>query len=72
MKQLLSRKEAAEYLGFKTQTLAKWASEGTYDLPLVRIGKKTVRYRPRDLDEWIAARLSRQDLATADGFANSA
>ncbi len=51
-RKLLTRKEAAEYLGFKTQTLAKWASDGNYDLPVVHLGG-AVRYRLADLEAFI-------------------
>jgi excisionase family DNA binding protein len=52
---LLTRDQAAAYLGVAAQTLAAWASSGRYDLPFIRVGR-CVRYRVRDLDEWLAAR----------------
>lgn len=36
---LLSRQEAAEYLGVKPQTLAVWATTKRYDLPYVKVGR---------------------------------
>ena len=54
-KKLLSRKEAAEYLGVKPQTLAAWHVTGRYGLPVVKVGR-AARYRPEDLERWIAAR----------------
>ena len=52
-----TRKAAAEYLvdqGFKVvpETLARWASNGRYALPLIKIGR-LVRYDVKDLDELI-------------------
>ena len=47
---LLSRSEAAAYLGIKPKTLANWASMGRYDLKIVKIGERIVRYRKLDLD----------------------
>lgn len=41
---LLSRKEAAEFLGVKEITLAVWKSTKRYDLPVVKVGR-LVRYR---------------------------
>ena len=41
---LLTRKEAAEFLGLAPQTLAVWASTRRYDLPYIRVGR-AVRYR---------------------------
>lgn len=49
---LLTRKEAADYLGVKVQTLACWACTGRYHLPFVRVGR-LVKYRQQDLDAFI-------------------
>jgi excisionase family DNA binding protein len=51
-KNLMTRKEAADYLGVKEQTLACWACAGRYRLPFVRIGR-LVKYRQQDLDAFI-------------------
>ena len=45
--------EAAEYLGFKVQTLAKWRSTGSVIIPFVKVGR-LVRYRQSALDEYLA------------------
>lgn len=52
---LLTRAEAAVYLGVAVATLDKWAVTGRYGLPMVRVGT-AVRYRKSDLDKWIEAR----------------
>ena len=52
---LLTREQAAEYLGVKAQTLACWASQKRYNLPFVRVGR-SIRYRRVDLDRWLDAR----------------
>jgi len=54
---LLTRQQAAEYLGVKPQTLAIWYSAGRYDLPVVKAGR-CVRYRRSDLDAWLESRTS--------------
>ena len=54
--ELLSRVEAAAYLGVAKQTLAIWACNKRYDLPYVKIGK-LVKYRKIDLDAFIAKNL---------------
>ena len=41
---LLTRKEAAEYLGVKELTLALWKSTKRYDLPVVKVGR-LAKYR---------------------------
>jgi excisionase family DNA binding protein len=55
MSKLLTRREAAELLGVKPQTLAVWAITGKYGLPLIHVGR-SVRYRLADLEAWLAAR----------------
>lgn len=54
---LLTRRQAAEVLGFQPQTLARWKWEGREDRPPeVRVGRRAVRYRASDLAKWIASR----------------
>ncbi len=52
---LLSRKEAASYLGVAEQTLAIWKTTKRYNLPVVKVGR-LVRYKQADLDAFIASR----------------
>jgi len=59
---LLSRKEAARYLGVSETTLAVWKCTGRYKLPCVKIGR-LVKYRQADLDAFIAANLTLQEAA---------
>lgn len=49
---LLTRREAAAYLGVAEQTLAVWKCTGRRSLPFVKIGR-LVRYRKADLDAFI-------------------
>lgn len=49
---LLTRVEAAEYLGVTSQTLAVWACTQRYSLPFVKIGR-LVKYRLDDLNQFI-------------------
>ncbi|MCA9804832.1 MAG: helix-turn-helix domain-containing protein [Cyanobacteria bacterium HKST-UBA02] len=53
--QLLSRKEAAGYLGVSPQTLAIWHCTSRYPLPVVKIGR-LAKYRKSDLDSFIESR----------------
>lgn len=48
---LISRPEAAAILALRPNTLAVWATLRIYDveLPVVRIGRRTVRYFERDV-----------------------
>jgi excisionase family DNA binding protein len=55
--ELLTREQAAEYLGIKTQTLAAWAVTGRYNLPCIKVGR-LAKYRREDLDKWLASRTS--------------
>lgn len=52
---LVTRDQAAEFLGLRPQTLAVWHSTGRYQLKAVKIGRN-VRYRVADLRAWIANR----------------
>ncbi len=52
---LLTREEAAAYLGVTPHTLAVWKSTKRYNLPVVKVGR-LARYRKTDLDAFIARR----------------
>jgi excisionase family DNA binding protein len=52
---LLTRQQAAEYLGLKPQTLAVWATNKRYALPFVKVGS-LVRYRRSDLVAFLQSR----------------
>ena len=49
---LLTRTQAAEYLGLKPHTLAVWAISKRVKIPFVKIGG-AVRYKQADLDKFI-------------------
>lgn len=51
---LLTREQAAEFLGLKAATLATWASTQRYDLPYIKVGR-AVRYRMSDLETFLDA-----------------
>ncbi len=53
---LLTREQAAEYLGVSKNTLEVWATTKRYPLPYTKIGR-CVRYRRRDLDRFIEDRM---------------
>ncbi len=53
---LLSRKQAAIYLGLSEQTLAIWKCTMRYELPFVKIGR-LIKYRKADLDAFILKNL---------------
>jgi len=52
---LLSRKEAAEFLGCKPSTLAKWASTGERALPFIKLGGAggRTRYTGESLNSFV-------------------
>ncbi|MDP1646072.1 MAG: helix-turn-helix domain-containing protein [Thiobacillus sp.] len=52
---LMSRDEAAQYLGVSSKTLATWACTKRYPLPVVKLGR-AVKYRVADLEKFIASR----------------
>lgn len=53
--ELLTREEAAEYLGVAAQTLAIWKVSGRYSLPVIKVGRLT-RYRRSDLEKFLSQR----------------
>ena len=59
-KELLTRKEAAEFLGVKVGTLSVWACNKRYNLPYVKVGS-LVRYRRSDLEHFLGAEPSMRD-----------
>ena len=52
---LLSRKEAAAYLGVTPHTLAVWQCKERYGLPCIKIGRLS-KYTQGHLDEFIRQR----------------
>lgn len=56
--QLLSRREAAAFLGLNEGTLAVWATTQRYDLPYVKVGR-SVRYRMSDLEGFIERNINK-------------
>lgn len=52
---LMSRDEAAQYLGVSPKTLATWACTKRYTLPVVKLGR-AVKYRVADLEKFIESR----------------
>jgi len=53
--ELLSREQAADFLGIKPQTLAVWHTTKRYNLPLIKVGSR-VRYRRSDLERFLNER----------------
>jgi excisionase family DNA binding protein len=54
-RELLTREEAAQYLGVKPQTLSVWATTKRYHLPYIKVGT-LVRYRLSDLEKFLESR----------------
>lgn len=52
---LLTRKQAAEYLGVETETLHNWACTRRYNLPFIKVGR-LCKYRKEDLDTFLTQR----------------
>ena len=55
---LLTREQAAEFLGIRPQTLAVWHATGRYPLAVVKVGR-CVRYRLSDLERFLESRTER-------------
>jgi excisionase family DNA binding protein len=54
---LISRDEAAAYLGVSPKTLATWHCRKRYALPVVKLGR-SVKYRVSDLEKFIESRVT--------------
>lgn len=52
---LLTRKQAAEYLGLEPRTLDVWACTKRYNLRFIKVGR-LAKYRKEDLDEFLTRR----------------
>ncbi|MGC8592347.1 helix-turn-helix domain-containing protein [Acidithiobacillus sp.] len=51
----INEAQASAVLGVRPATLCNWRCTGRYALPYIKTGR-LVRYRTRDLAEWIARR----------------
>ncbi len=51
---LLTASEVADILQVSPRTLASWRANRPDDLPFVRIGDRTIRYRRDDVEDFIA------------------
>ena len=49
---LLNRKQTAEVLGIKPQTLATWKSTKRHVLPQINVGRRAM-YAPADIENFI-------------------
>lgn len=70
MERLLTRREAAEHLGFAPQTLARYAWLGKGPA-VVKVGR-SVRYRLADLEEWVKSVSPTTTATTAEEPAQKA
>lgn len=57
---LLSRVEAAAYLGISPTTLDRWACLGTYKLTYIKVGK-LAKYRLSELDKFLESHTVKQE-----------
>jgi len=51
---LLTARQASAYLQVPVSTLAVWRCTGRVHLPFVKLGDRQVRYRPEDLEAFVA------------------
>ncbi len=63
---LLSRREAATFLGIKESTLAVWHATNRYPLPVIKVGR-LARYRQGDLEGFLKARTTSHMLPKQEG-----
>ena len=58
---LISRKEAADYLGVRPWTLDNWACTKRYPLKFIKVGR-LAKYRIQDLEDFITQRTVNTEL----------
>lgn len=63
--QLLTRKEAAEYIGVNEAVLSMWSSSESYGLQRIKVGR-VFKYRVSDIEEFIDRHLTRRILSTCE------
>jgi excisionase family DNA binding protein len=59
---LLDEYEVASWLSISVRTLRNWRVQGG-QIPFIRVGKKSIRYRSSDVESWLASRVR---TSTAD------
>jgi excisionase family DNA binding protein len=52
LNQLLTRKEAAQFLGVRENTLATWVTNKRYNLHFYKVGR-LVKYKISDLEKFV-------------------
>ena len=69
-KKLLSAKELAEFLGVQINKLAVWrmTGDGPRFLKLGDGSRAAVRYRVRDVEDWLESRVRRSTSDPGDWF----
>ena len=58
--ELLSREQAAQFLGVSKGTLEVWACTKRYNLPYIKVGR-LVKYRKSDLIKFLETRTVQQN-----------
>jgi excisionase family DNA binding protein len=51
---LLTARQVAELLAVSPETVLRWTRKG--ELPAIRLPSGAIRYRPDELDRWLAER----------------
>lgn len=60
---LLTPREVAAYLGVPVSTLYQWRHRGSGP-PAIRVGPRQLRWRPGDVEQWLAAQADEQPEPT--------
>jgi predicted DNA-binding transcriptional regulator AlpA len=60
---LLTPEETAKVLSVAEQTLAVWRCTKRVDLPYIKLGKKSIRYRKSDIERFLTDNTVRMDAS---------
>ena len=57
--QLITARSLSETLGVSAETVLRWTRRG--EVPALRLPSGAIRYRPAQIEEWLAARQLQND-----------
>lgn len=63
MQRLMTREEVADTLGVHPNTIDHWRRQGRFPQPVRFPGGRTIRWRPGDVERWVADQLGAEAQA---------
>lgn len=63
---LITERDAADFLGYTMRALQNWRVRGGGPI-YVKVSNRSIRYRRRDLNEWVQSKLAEHTTGAALG-----